>query len=375
MAVFSIIACMAIENTRGENGFVPYEMSSDKVDIVKIYSNEASHPILTHERVMELSQQMERGRASLLIVELYRGNSDNASEFISPITMNQVLSEHKLGERIKLKLSDAKNPRVKSISFDRSQGPGVISINSFMPDIEAGVKAREELLRNNLRLVSQIAEKRYEKLKGGYQFLDLVQYGNFGLMNAVDTFNWRLGWQFSTHAARLIAQAITTNTIKDQLKRVPHEISEDLKDYEDADSYLYQAFKREPAVEEIAKYMNIPIEKAIALQRVYFERILASTEDELPQVDDGKIGDMLEAPDDTAKEAFYNIREDFLRKLLGSLSEEDRRLLEMKYGIDEKDELTNSEIAVALGLSENQVVARHQAIIKNFRLQYLEEEA
>jgi RNA polymerase primary sigma factor len=282
-----------------------------------------------------------------------RANLTSKTKFIKWIG-----SRHNLTvEERKLLFSELKNIENQIVEREYALKTKNRSLKRIMSNVDEGhlraKLAKSELTKANLRLVVSIAKKYTNR---GLQFLDLIQEGNIGLMKAVDKFEYRRGYKFSTYATWWIRQAIT-RAIADQARtiRIPVHMIETINKLIRTSRYLVQELGREPTPEEISEKMEIPLSKVRKVLKIAREPI--SLETPIGEEEDSHLGDFIEdkkfmLPSDAA--VSLNLAEQ-TRKVLATLTPREEKVLRMRFGIGEKADHTLEEVGQDFAVTRERI--------------------
>lgn len=285
-------------------------------DPVRMYLKEIGKvPLLSADEEIELAQNMEDGAVAIEKINVLKGRLDGASE------------EEKAEIREEIK--------------------------TLQRDVDKGADAKKRLAEANLRLVVSIA-KRY--VGRGMLFLDLIQEGNLGLIKAVEKFDYKKGYKFSTYATWWIRQAIT-RAIADQARtiRIPVHMVETINKLIRVSRQLLQELGREPSPEEIAKEMNMPVERVREILKISQEPV--SLETPIGEEEDSHLGDFIK--DDNvpvpADAAAFTLLKEQLEEVLGTLTEREQKVLTLRFGLEDGRARTLEEVGKEFNVTRERI--------------------
>ena len=285
-------------------------------DPVRMYLKEIGKvPLLSAEEEIELAQKMEAGVVAAEKINILKGRMEEASE------------EEK--EELKAEIKD------------------------LQKEVDLGSDAKKRLAEANLRLVVSIA-KRY--VGRGMLFLDLIQEGNLGLIKAVEKFDYRKGYKFSTYATWWIRQAIT-RAIADQARtiRIPVHMVETINKLIRVSRQLLQELGREPSPEEIAEEMNMPVERVREILKISQEPV--SLETPIGEEEDSHLGDFIRdenVPVPADAVAFTLLKEQ-LEEVLGTLTEREQKVLTLRFGLEDGRARTLEEVGKEFNVTRERI--------------------
>ena len=285
-------------------------------------------------------------------ITLFTGNETSETWFNAAVAMNKPWSEKLLEVK-----EDVQRGLQKLQQIEEETGltiEQVKDINRRMSIGEAKARrAKKEMVEANLRLVISIAKKYTNR---GLQFLDLIQEGNIGLMKAVDKFEYRRGYKFSTYATWWIRQAIT-RAIADQARtiRIPVHMVETINRMRQATNQLVYQNGHEPTPEELAKAMDMSVERVREIQRMAQEP--ASLESPVGEEEDSSLGDFVadenaEAPGKAADRAMVAQQ---INQALKSLTPREEKVIRLRFGLDDGRPRTLEEVGRDFGVTRERV--------------------
>lgn len=285
-------------------------------DPVRMYLKEIGKvPLLSADEEIELAQNMEDGAVATEKINVLKGRLDGASE------------------EEKAEIKEEKK--------------------TLQRDVDKGADAKKRLAEANLRLVVSIA-KRY--VGRGMLFLDLIQEGNLGLIKAVEKFDYKKGYKFSTYATWWIRQAIT-RAIADQARtiRIPVHMVETINKLIRVSRQLLQELGREPSPEEIAKEMNMPVERVREILKISQEPV--SLETPIGEEEDSHLGDFIK--DDNvpvpADAAAFTLLKEQLEEVLGTLTEREQKVLTLRFGLEDGRARTLEEVGKEFNVTRERI--------------------
>ena len=346
--------------TKKENASKKNSEKTDKEKINNIIEEAKQNGKMTYSDLASKLNDVNPEKMDEVFDEFEKGGID-----LLPDEFDEEPNVEDLKEVEELKLDEITDTSFEGISVDDPvrmylREIGKIPLLTFDEELELAKRilegdeeAKQKLAESNLRLVVSIAKKYVGR---GMLFLDLIQEGNMGLIKAVEKFDYTKGFKFSTYATWWIRQAIT-RAIADQARtiRIPVHMVETINKLIRTSRNLLQQMGREPTPEEIAKEMEIPVEKVVEIQKIAQDPV--SLETPIGEEEDSHLGDFIQDEDSPAPHdaASYTLLKEQLEEVMNTLTPREAKVLKLRFGLEDGKSRTLEEVGKEFNVTRERI--------------------